>query len=1157
MSGCALVVAATVLFGPASAANVVRSSARHQRLAVGEGDLSHSNHTAWRFPEEPLRALGYFEDLFEHLVHRARSSSWLRASSWDQGDARLEEGTLESVGSLEKFELAWDTKWHEGHMECGMTYKADVYSDKWDRCPQECPLFAKNKNLDEKDFCQFVCVGASTAQCSMMNPAEPVVDTKLGICRSCWVAGCESCHLDGSDSCSKCSAGFDLQSDGTCSNNYWFVWILFFFALFMLVVMIGFWMFDLSRRPIVNAEGLRWGLECRSMSKLHQPKQVHIVTDEEGGETRVVKRSLWPLNTNLLNTEVAGPGILLQFNFQFMLILWGFTVAFSWYFLGTVTDPDLTMLGTHEATTPRQNCIVVAYGYAKQQELMPTKVGFVFALYTLSFLFALLHSVRQLRMFQQMDEDNVTHKDFAVRLYNLPKLKGDVLVEEEVKKLMAEATGEAVVGASVAWDYKHKEERIIDKLEEYMKARENVIDPSKPKPHDDEELVEEELKEHELIAQKEAQASAGEVLHERLEVLTHKSGFLFRKFESFFMHPSTQRLLTRGGSKIKKRFHTHDPDHDEIGFEKHLKAAAEATGLTPRGRGGETSARSSARDSARDSAPSSHRRMGHVDSLVEEQEVEQEPFDVDQVVAEMESTSIAFVVFETEPSRDAAIEAFNKKEGGVMFHGNKLEVEKADCEPDTVYWPNLAIIDLNEKVKRTAIGLAVIALALVMWAVCFYLPYAYFVVFATNFDGGNEPSFISGLTFSMVVVLGNAIMYLVCSEVSDRIGFHHVDDREVVYMGLYAFACVSNVVLDLATTYQMSYGMMVGKDMRTWDGIPLKDIHHFTDRFETYAMQRALGEQLMAYSFPATFLIPFFIEPIATILMPYKIMSLLIRSHKDVTADEAEGYLGSLVMDLSRYADLMLNVMLAVLVFFFPGGFVLKMFFGFALAHCWIYLVDQYRVLKVVRKCNYAAMRVDWWVQWMLSIPLGLISACLVCKTNCKPDVMGAGTEPLFCIHGTERVLAMAGAFVAHILLHTLLLVMVVPLLGRADEPPSEDSYRSCAESNAASFFTANPIYCLRSIHVYKHKVPCDYCIVGKEHMIRKSEEIGQYFEDHKAEFEDFNRFESMSLLSARQEIFNFARDTSKMLGNRLLSTSEADPSSPKSSTSPTSADQK
>ena len=39
---------------------------------------------------------------------------------------------------------------------------------------------------------------------------------------------------------------------------------------------------------------------------------------------------------------------------------------------------------------------------------------------------------------------------------------------------------------------------------------------------------------------------------------------------------------------------------------------------------------------------------------------------------------------------------------------------------------------------------------------------------------------MAGMTFSMVVVAGNALMYLVCSEVADRTRFIYVDDREVV-----------------------------------------------------------------------------------------------------------------------------------------------------------------------------------------------------------------------------------------------------------------------------------------------------------------------------------------------------------------------------------------
>ena len=48
----------------------------------------------------------------------------------------------------------------------------------------------------------------------------------------------------------------------------------------------------------------------------------------------------------------------------------------------------------------------------------------------------------------------------------------------------------------------------------------------------------------------------------------------------------------------------------------------------------------------------------------------------------------------------------------------------------------------------------------------------------------------------------------------------------------------------------------------------------------------------------------------------------------------------------------------------------------------------------------------------------------------------------------------------------------------------------------ACSWFTANPIYCLRSQYIYQHNPPCVFCIPGKEHLIETNEEIGLYFND-------------------------------------------------------------
>ena len=49
-------------------------------------------------------------------------------------------------------------------------------------------------------------------------------------------------------------------------------------------------------------------------------------------------------------------------------------------------------------------------------------------------------------------------------------------------------------------------------------------------------------------------------------------------------------------------------------------------------------------------------------------------------------------------------------------------------------------------------------------------------------------------------------------------------------------------------------------------------------------------------------------------------MMAIVRTQPSMKGFMAERLLGSLVFDQSRYADLMLDVMIAVLIFFFPGG---------------------------------------------------------------------------------------------------------------------------------------------------------------------------------------------------------------------------------------------
>merc|ERR1719456_1121984 len=52
----------------------------------------------------------------------------------------------------------------------------------------------------------------------------------------------------------------------------------------------------------------------------------------------------------------------------------------------------------------------------------------------------------------------------------------------------------------------------------------------------------------------------------------------------------------------------------------------------------------------------------------------------------LQATSQAFVVFETEGARDAAVESMKE---GVDFRGVKLKVEEALCEPDSLIWGHM------------------------------------------------------------------------------------------------------------------------------------------------------------------------------------------------------------------------------------------------------------------------------------------------------------------------------------------------------------------------------------------------------------------------------------------------------------------------------------
>ncbi len=156
--------------------------------------------------------------------------------------------------------------------------------------------------------------------------------------------------------------------------------------------------------------------------------------------------------------------------------------------------------------------------------------------------------------------------------------------------------------------------------------------------------------------------------------------------------------------------------------------------------------------------------------------------------------------------------------------------------------------------------------------------------------------------------------------------------------------------------------------------------------FELYARQKQLGVTILSFGFPCAFLVPFIVEPIVSIFLPYKIMPMLVGSvHPELKGNSAEGYLEAVPMDLGRYGDIMIIVILVSMILWFPSGFNMTMFTFLACSHIYIYVYDHMRKLCSVASIYISSYSVDWWAPWSFSIPCAIIVGALAVKLNCEP----------------------------------------------------------------------------------------------------------------------------------------------------------------------------
>jgi len=466
--------------------------------------------------------------------------------------------------------------------------------------------------------------------------------------------------------------------------------------------------------------------------------------------------------------------------------------------------------------------------------------------------------------------------------------------------------------------------------------------------------------------------------------------------------------------------------------------------------------------------------------------------EITSMLGAMESSDCAFIIFDSEEVRNDAIAKAEEKlqaQAQLEYKGSKITMIKKVCEPESVRFYGLGLGSFSAtRVQKMSQGCLITLGALLLWCGLFYLPYAYFMC-SFSYAHGEVPGALAENVFTVLVVAGNQGMYFLADVVADRANFGFADEREIAYNYVYVSAVVLNAILDVGIILFLSYRIMIGIGAHTADDRLLASLNDFRDIFESYPIQKVFGELLYEYSFPACFLCPFVLEGLFTICVPYNIMKHIVLSHDEVQGRVAEqSMVYFLPMNLGRYGDIILNMILCALVFFCPGGFTLPLFLAFFFCHCCIYMYDQWRVLRATPTFHYASTEVDRFGQLQLIIPTVTLGGCLFfrCSQMYPSEVLSG-----WLLYG----LGFAAAAI-HCGVHYACVKFLVPMFSPDPHEPSTKTYGEIAATHCMTWFSANPVHCLRSKYIYKDNPPHIHCINGKEHLQKSNEKIGAYFQE-------------------------------------------------------------
>eukprot|EP00439_Symbiodinium_sp_Y106_P084891 s12_g26.t3 len=434
---------------------------------------------------------------------------------------------------------------------------------------------------------------------------------------------------------------------------------------------------------------------------------------------------------------------------------------------------------------------------------------------------------------------------------------------------------------------------------------------------------------------------------------------------------------------------------------------------------------------------------------------------------------------------------------GLRLGERKLSLKPSEAEPDSVRWASFGggSRDFAYRCLRAILELTAVIL-LIMYVLKY--PYARYVLSFSYAETG-KPNSLNGRFLMLISIIANQIIYLFSDKVAEDLHLWYTEHKQKAYLGFYLVAMILELMMDLFFTARTTFNQLVAAGRRSYGGEKLSDLTSWHEVVQTYVMQNALGNQLLDYAMPSTFLAPFIFEPILG-FVAYHLGKLVVRSHAEVSKYDAQETVSWFwVNDLSRYDDAILNLTIAVIFLAIHGGFTSRAF-GYLLGcHVYIYLFDHWMLLRAMPRVKYNLMSVDILAHMMMAIPTGIVLVCVVFKANCK-DMQEHPLGKLmpfetYCFVSMDLMRLLIMVFVLHASLHVFIVHLLLKYI-RVDHSQQETTYAELARTTPCTWFTANPVHCLRSEYLKRHDPPCRFYVPGREHLLRANPEANCHFED-------------------------------------------------------------